>query len=296
MVSVCVVNWRTADELLTLAASLPEGADGVPYELCVVDNDSGDGSLERLRRELPEATIVAMGRNAGFGSGVNRAVREAAGDALLILNPDTKVFAGAIRRLAEHLEANPEVALVAPQLVGPDGHRQASARRFPSAGAAAFRGTPLGWLFPRNRFASTYLMEDVQFDEPTPVEWVSGSAMMLRRAAYESLGGFDEGFFMYCEDVDLCKRLWEAGWQIVYLPSARVEHQVGASSDKAQPAMIREHHRSMLLYYGKHLRQATPAWMRLVYPLGIRCRMWFVLARRRMIWWRSHRIGGSDHV
>ncbi len=296
MVSVCVVNWRTAEELLALAASLCAGADGAAYELCVVDNDSGDGSLERLREALPEATVIAMGRNAGFGSGINRAVREARGEHLFILNPDTKVFPGAVAALSRYLDGRPEVALVAPQLVDPSGRRQASARRFPSAGAAAFRGTPLGWLFPRNRFARTYLMEDVELAEPTPVEWVSGSAMMLRRSAFEALGGFDESFFMYCEDVDLCKRLWEAGWQIVYLPEARLEHTVGASSDKAQPAMIREHHRSMLLYYRKHLLAATPLWQRVLYPLGIRCRMWFVLVRRRLVWWRAHRIGGSDRV
>jgi GT2 family glycosyltransferase len=296
MISICVVNWRTSEELCRLATSLSAGADGLPHELCIVDNDSGDGSLERLRAELPDAKIVAMGQNVGFGSGVNRAARETSGEYLLILNPDTRVFPGAIRALSEYLDGNDDVGLAAPRLVDPAGGRQASARRFPSASAAAFRGTPLGWLFPKNRFARTYLMEDIGFQEPTPVEWVSGSAMMLRRTAFEALGGFDEEFFMYCEDVDLCKRLWEAGWRIVYVPSAHIEHRVGASSDQAQPAMIREHHRSMLRYFSKHIRGGASGWQRMFYPLGIRLRMCLVLTRRRLVWWRSHRIGGSDRV
>lgn len=296
MISVCVVNWRTSAELERLAASLPEGAGDEPWELRIVDNDSGDGSLERLRTSLPEATVIEMGRNAGFGSGVNRAAREASGEFLMVLNPDTRVSPGALGILARHLRERPEVALAAPQLVGPDGGRQASARRFPSATAAAFRGTPLGWIFPRNRFARTYLMEDATFDEPTEVEWVSGSAMMLRRETFEAVGGFDEGFFMYCEDVDLCKRLHEAGWRVEYVPEASVEHKVGASSDQAQPAMIREHHRSMLRYFVKHTARSAPLWQRVLFPLGIRLRMWSLLTRRRVIWWRAHRVGGSHRV
>ncbi len=296
MISVCVVNWRTAEETIGLAATLDAGAAGEPYELCVVDNDSRDGSLERLREALPAAAIVDAGANLGFGSGVNRAAREAIGEFLFVVNPDTKVRPGAIATLADFLRANPDVGLAAPMMVTHKDERQASARRFPSPVAAAFRGTPLGWLFPHNRYAAGYLMEDVEFTEPAPVDWVSGSAMLLRRQAFEALGGFDEDYFMYCEDVDLCKRLWDAGWRVYYHPGARVEHRVGASSDKAQAAMVKQHHRSMLIYYHKHMRAHTPVVLRGVYPLGVRLRCLFMLARRRIVWWRQHRVGGSDRV
>ena len=286
---MCVVNWRTANETIRLALSLEAGAQGLPLELRVVDNDSGDGSVERLREALPDAAVIEMGRNAGFGSGVNRAVAEAQGRYLFILNPDTVVYPAAIVRLVEFLEAHPEVALGAPLMVDSHGTRHPSARRFPTAGAAIFRNTFMGRLFPRNRFTHGYLMDDLATDRPTEVDWVSGSAMMVRRSDFEAVGGFDEGFFMYCEDIDICKRLWESGRAVAFVPDARVEHKIGASSDKVQGPMILAHHRSMLRYYRKHIAPTVPAVLRPLYPAGVWARYalrqahrWWLQARERM--------------
>lgn len=296
MVSVCVVNWRTAEETIRLAHSLEAGLDGIPYELCIVDNASEDGSALRLRTELPHAAVIESQSNVGFGAGVNLAAAATSGEYLLVLNPDTLVRPGAVRILLDALHSNPRAAVAAPRLVDRKGRRHASARRFPTATAAMFRGTPLGWLFPRNRWAARYLMEDVDLSRTSEVDWVSGSAMLVRRDAFASVGGFDEGFFMYCEDVDLCKRLRSHGWSTLYVPEAVIEHRVGASSDKAQVAMIRAHHRSMLRYYRKHLAGNAPLPVRALYPLGISVRYLLLRLRRRLVWWRQHKVGGSDRV
>jgi len=291
MVSVCVVNWRTANETIKLAASLEAGAGGLPFELCVVDNDSGDGSVERIGEAVPWAIVVRMGRNAGFGSGINRAVAEARGEYLFILNPDTTVSAGAIHRLVEFLDASPEVALAAPLMVDAHGTRHASARRFPTVGAAIFRNTFMGRLFPGNRYTHEYLMDDLATDRPTEVDWVSGSAMMIRRSDFEAVGGFDEGFFMYCEDIDLCKRLWGSGRKVVFVPDARVEHKIGASSDKVQGPMILAHHRSMLRYYRKHIAPTVPAALRPLYPAGVWVRYALRQSYRRWLEMRERMSG-----
>jgi hypothetical protein len=269
MVSVCVVNWRTADETLTMAASLPAGAGDLPWELIVADNASGDGSVERLSEALPHATVFDTGGNLGFGTGVNRAAEKASGDWLFILNPDTVVHERAIQVLVEYLSENPDVGAVGPKMVDAAGSRQASARSFPTAAAAMFRHTLLGRLFPSNRYAADYLMSDLPQDRPSEVDWLSGSAMMFPRRAFEAVDGFDEDFFMYCEDIDICRRLWDEGHRVVYHPGATVEHTIGAASDKAQAAMIREHHRSMLKYYRKHLVHDVPWLLRPTYPVGI---------------------------
>ncbi len=281
MVSVCVVNWRTTDETLAMASTLAAGAGDLPWELIVADNDSGDGSVERLAAELPEATVFDTGGNLGFGAGVNRAVERASGEWLFILNPDTWVHERAIQVLVEYLAEHTEAGVVGPRMVDGEGRRQASARRFPTVGAALFRHTPLGRLFPSNRYAANYLMDDLPLDRPADVDWLSGSAMMFPRAAFEAAGGFDEGFFMYCEDIDICRRLWDAGRRVVHHPGAVVEHTIGAASDKAQARMIREHHLSMMRYYRKHLRDRTPLLLRPLYPLGIGLRHALRQAHRR---------------
>lgn len=272
MVSICVVNWRTADETLAMAASLPSGAGGLEWELVIADNASADGSIERLSAGLPEAIIFDTGANRGFGAGVNRAVERASGEWLFVLNPDTLVHERAIEVLVEYLTEHTEVGVVGPRMVDRRGSRQASARRFPTPAAAAFRHTPLGRLFPNDPYTSSYLMEDLPLEEPTEVDWLSGSAMMFRRSAFEKVGGFDEGFFMYCEDLDICRRLWDMGYRVVHHPGAIVEHTIGAASDKVQARMIKEHHRSMLRYYRKHLRAHAPLLARPLYPAGIALR------------------------
>src|SRR2546421_256364 len=129
-------------------------------------------------------------------------------------------------------DATPDAGIIGPKLLNRDGSLQYSCRSFPNMGAGFFRNTPLGRLFPKNRFTQDYLMSDWDHSTVRDVDWVSGAALLIRREVLEQTGGFDEGFFMYCEDVDLCYRAHELGWRVVYYPDSVIYHMIGRSSDQ----------------------------------------------------------------
>jgi len=250
--SVTICSWNTAGDLRACLESLRSVADEARFEVIVVDNASSDGSPDMVEKEFPEVRLLAQRSNLGFTGGHNLAFRERQGKHALPLNSDTVVHPGAIAGLLDYLTQNPEVGILGPKLLNPDGSLQFSCRRFPNPVAALFRNTPLGRLFPNNRFSREYLMQDWDHASPREVDWVSGAALLVRGELLDRLGGFDEGYFMYCEDVDLCKRAWQAGAKVVYLPSAVITHAIGRSTDQAANRMIVRFHRSMLRFYRLH--------------------------------------------
>lgn len=243
-VSAVVVNYNTRDHLLECVRSLRSEGVG---EVVVADNDSADGSVEALRAADAHVVVVPTGANLGFGTAANRGAAVAAGDYLLVMNPDAVVEPGAVKALAATLDADGHVAVVGPRVDDPEGRLYPSVRRFPDLLVAAGHAF-LGFLAPRNRFSRAYKMLDWDHSTPGDVDWVSGTCMLVRRSAFDAVGGFDEDYFMYVEDVDLCWRLRAAGWRVAYEPSARVVHTVGASSELAPYRMIAAHHRSLLRF------------------------------------------------
>ncbi len=287
ILSVCIVNWNTREHLARALESLTCGGLEHP-EVIVVDNSSQDGSAAMVKERFPGVRLLENQENLGFSHANNQALRAAQGKYLLLLNPDCIVQADALRRLVEFLEATPEAGVVGPRLLNADGSLQFSCRRFPSFGAGLFRNTPLGWLFPRNRFSRGYLMTDWKHDAPRPVDWVSGAALCLRRRLLEEVGLLDEGFFMYCEDVDWCFRAQEKGWKIYYLPTAVITHLIGRSSDQRPLAMVKEFHRSMARFYRKHYAPRWPRGFRWLPLAAIKLRMWVTLAHNYYRLWRGH--------
>jgi N-acetylglucosaminyl-diphospho-decaprenol L-rhamnosyltransferase len=258
-VSAVVVNYNARDHLLECVRSLR--ADGV-LDVVVVDNASTDGSAEALARSDETATFVQTGANLGFGTAANRGVSVTTGEYVLVLNPDAVVEPGATKVLAEALDRDPALAAVGPRVQNPDGSLYPSARRFPDLLVAAGHAF-LGLANPDNRFSRRYKMLDTDRTRSGEVDWVSGTCMLVRRTAYSVVGGFDEAYFMYVEDVDLCWRLQRAGWRVGYEPAAGVVHAIGASSDQAPYRMIAAHHRSLLRFAAK----TTTGWRRLLLPL-----------------------------
>lgn len=250
--SVIIVNWNAREDLGRCLTALREHAPRAEHEVIVVDNGSRDGSPALVARRFPEVRLVATWRNLGFSAGNNRGLAVARGRYLLLCNPDCFVGPGTLDTLLRYADAHPEIGFLGPRLLNPDGTLQPSCRRFPSVGALLFRNTPLGRLFPRNRFAAGYLMERDARDAPRSVDWLSGACLLVRRAALEAIGPLDERYFMYCEDMDWCRRAHLAGWQVVYLPEAVAVHRIGASSDQVAVPMVLAHHRSMGLYVRKH--------------------------------------------
>jgi GT2 family glycosyltransferase len=259
-VTISIVNWNTRDELRDCLNSAFSQSDSVNLEVFVVDNASSDGSAEMVSGEFADkVTLIANSDNRGFGAAHNQAIAHSAGRYILVLNPDSLIQDhGVLRRMVSYMDEHCDVGVLGPKILNPDGTLQFSARRFPSMIAGVFRHTAFGRLFPKNRFVRRYLMVDEPHDSTMDVGWVSGCAMMLRREMLDEIGPFDERFFMYCEDVDLCCRAHNiprpdgSHWRVVYFPEVAIYHRIGAASDKNPIPMIKQHHRSMLLYFLKH--------------------------------------------
>ena len=243
-VSAVVVNYNACDHLLDCVRSLR--ADGVE-EIIVVDNASADRSLRALGELDPELIVVPTGGNLGFGAAANRGLAVARGEYVAVLNPDVVVESGTTKALAAALDADPGLAAVAPRVDNPDGTLYPSVRAFPSMGDAVGHAF-LGFVAPHNRFTRRYRMLDWDHAHTSDVDWASGTYLLLRAGVLGALSRFDESYFMYVEDVDLCWRLRQEKWRVAYEPSARVVHTVGASSELAPYRMILAHHRSLLRF------------------------------------------------
>jgi N-acetylglucosaminyl-diphospho-decaprenol L-rhamnosyltransferase len=244
-VTAIVVNHDAGDALLSCVSSLR--AAGVD-EIVVVDNASSDGALARLAAKDRDAVLVPTGRNLGYGRGVNAGLRRATGDILLVCNPDLVVGIDAVARLSACLREAPDVAVVGPTILEPDGTRYPSARSFPDL-RDAIGHAAMSLLWPDNPFTRRYRRSEEVFASASDADWVSGACMAIRRIAFESVSGFDPSYFMYVEDLDLCWRLHRAGWRVLHLPEAEVTHLGGISAARHPYRMLAAHHRSTLRFF-----------------------------------------------
>lgn len=236
-----VVNFNAAAHLPACAASLR--ANGID-DVVVVDNASDDGSRQALAAADPAARWVQAGTNLGYGAAANLGAGHVRGADLVVCNPDTVAHPGAVPALAGRLAAEADLAVVGPRLENPDGSLYPSARAFPDIVDAVGHGL-LGTVSPANRFTRRYRMLDWDHATARRVDWVSGAFFLVRRQAWDALAGFDAGYFMYMEDVDLCWRAARAGWAVGYEPAAVVTHDQGASSSLRPYRMLAAHHWSM---------------------------------------------------
>ncbi len=247
-VALVFINYNTRDELgaaLGSVRALPEAGE---LEVIVVDNGSSDGSQEMLKSGYPEARLVVNALNGGYSQACNLGILSTDAPYVMVLNSDIEFHRGGPREMAEWMEKNPGVGAAGPRLLNSDGSIQYSCRDFPSL-TVSLGHAFLGEFFPNNPFTRSYHMKDCRHDCDMAVEWVSGAAMMLRRSAYEEAGGFDEGYFMYVEDVDLCWRLRRAGWEIRYFPETEILHHIARASSQQSTRMLYHHHRSMFRFF-----------------------------------------------
>ncbi len=229
-----------------------DAGDRRSTEIIVVDNASTDGTVEILRSEFPDVRVMVNSENVGFTRGNNQALAQAQGRYLFLLNPDTELRPGALQTLSVYMDAHPRVGMVGPKLYQADGSPQSSRRRFPTLATAFFESTKLQQWFPRNRILTRYYMLDTSDDAAQEVDWITGSAMFVRREVYGQVGGFDEGFFMYSEELDWCCRAKKVGWQIVYLPSVQIIHHGGKSSEQALAQRDIHFHSSKVRFFRKY--------------------------------------------
>lgn len=262
-VSVVVVNFNAGSHLTACLSSLTRNI-AATWEAVVIDNASSDGSVDQVAGLDSRIRLLCNAENLGFGRGVNQGVAATTGVAILILNPDARVTNGAVDRLLDELAAHPDCAVVGPGIVNDDGTFQGSARGDPDMVTGFFgRTTLLTRLFPTSGVAQRNVMTPDALagragGGSVVVDWVSGACMLVRRDVFGRVRGFDERFFLYWEDADLCRRVRTAGFTTRYCPSARVEHSVGQSSRSARGLALRAFHESAYLYYRIHV--APSAW------------------------------------
>jgi GT2 family glycosyltransferase len=279
-VTVIVVNYNTGGLarrcIERAAADLGDG----DWDAIVVDNASSDGGAARLQG-LPRTRVIVNEQNVGFGAAINQAAGLTEARLLWLLNPDCDVVPGAFAALRETLERDPACAIAAPRLLNADGSVQASARGEPTAWTGLFgRHSLLARFFPASGIARRNLpaqdLVDAGVDSAT-VDWVMGAAMLVRRAAFDQVGGFDERYFLYWEDADLCRRLRARGLSARYVPRAIVRHPGGASAKSASAFATKAFHESAYRYYATHVvpsRWHPARWLaRVALPLRA--------------WWRS---------
>ena len=251
--SIIIVNWNVCDLLRRCLTSIQTNQGDLLLEVIVVDNASIDDSVVMVRREFPGIRLIASQENLGYTGGNNRGAYEATGRYLLIFNPDTEIVGQALQRMVAYLDEQPQVGVVGPQLLYPDGSIQSSRRRFPQLTTAFFSGTPLTWrFFPNNKFAREHTMTNTSDQETQPVDWLVGAALMIRREAWQEVGLFDEGYFMYFEEVDWCYRCRQAGWEIHYLPVAQIIHDEHKAANKVPITKQVRLNRSRIRYFRKH--------------------------------------------
>lgn len=227
-VDIVVVSYNSADTLRDCVEPFTRHAD---LNVIVADNASADDSLGTVA-DLP-VTAIATGRNGGFSFGVNTAWRAGTAPFVLILNPDARCDRSAIDRMVAVLDAHPEVAAVAPRILNEDGSLQWSLRRFPRLASTFATALFLQRLRPRSAWADEVIRDPAAYGRPARPEWVSGACIMVRRTTLERLGGLDEGFFLYCEDKDLCRRIRDLHLEVAYEPAAVCVHVGGASAPRA---------------------------------------------------------------
>jgi GT2 family glycosyltransferase len=278
-VSAILVNYNAGPELRRALQSVASELNGALWEAFVVDNASVDGSGAIADEFRPHAHLITNRDNVGFATGVNQGLRAAAAATVLIMNPDCRLAPGAMATLRAALDHHASCALVGPRILNPDGSVQGSARGDPDMLTGLFGRTMLLRRFLPELPVSkrNVVPDDARMNgDSVVVDWLSGACMVARRDALMEVGGFDERYFLYWEDADLCRRLRHAGHDVRYVPGATAIHRVAHSSRKARSAAIRAFHDSAYLYYSTHV---APGGHHRTLPRRIRRRLKRILAR-----------------
>lgn len=269
-----IVTHFSAPLLDNLVASIP-AASTKDVPLTVVDNESTDGTVEYATQH-EAIQLIRSGGNLGYGRAANIGVHRSCEDWIIIANPDVSFKPGAIDALHEASSRWPRAGVLGPQILTPDGLIYPSARELPSLGRGIGHAL-CGWWWPTNPWTSGYRREREAPTERT-TGWLSGACLFVRREAFEAVGGFDESYFMYFEDTDLCERLSAAGWDVVYAPSSVVVHLGAHSTSRNLRAMSKVHHESAYRYLARHYPGPWRAPLRWVLKGGLLAR--YQLSRR----------------
>ena len=268
--SVVIVSYKVKQELKKCLSGL--NYQDSFLEVIVVDNNSGDGTLEMLNADFPGLRLICNRFNFGFAKAANQGITVTSGKYILLLNPDTEVKLTALKEIVNFMDNNQGVGVLGCQIVNSAGQRQYSARSFPDfRTAVSGHDSLLNRFLPQNPWSKKYLSKELSLDKPEEVDWVSGSCMLVRREVFRKIGCLDTRFFMFVEDVDFCRRAKSAGWKVIYYPLVKIVHNTGQSVRQKKIKMLAEHHKSMYYYYLKYY--GSTKFTKLLVFLGIWLRL-----------------------
>ena len=254
-VSIIIVNYNTRTSLRRCLQSVTAFPPPCEFETIVVDNASIDGSVEMVKKVFPQAMVVENRINKGFAGALNKGIKRSRGNLLLFVNPDVILAPGCVEVLAEFLSRHPEAGICGPKLLNPDGGIQLSCRAFPTL-ANVFFGRRSLWnrFFPQNRMSRSFLRADLDHNAVQEVDWIVGACMMVKRKVPNSIGLFDEDYFLFVEDTDFCYRARKAGYSVYFVPHAVATHERGVSMRKSFVVSKYSHNVSMYRFFIKHYR------------------------------------------
>ncbi len=276
---VVVVTYSPGDSLDTFLATL-RTATTRPLDVVLADNGSTDGAPERAAAVHADVRVLAPGGNVGYGAAANAGLADRRTGWALVANPDIRFEPGSVDELLAAAARWPRAATVGPAIRSPDGELYPSARELPSLGDGIGHAL-FGWVWPGNPWTARYRRER-EAPRERPAGWLSGSCFLVDTEAFWSVGGFDPGYFMYFEDVDLGARLGRRGWLHVYVPSAVVEHEGGHATRRQPHRMQRVHHTSALRYLSRQYPRVWHAPLRLALRIGLGARMLLSYASARV--------------
>jgi len=256
LLSIIILNYKSKNLVRNCLRALFESETDFPFEVIVADNNSNDGVGAMIKENFPQARFFQSGENRGMGAGNNFAVRQATGKYILIVNPDIFVFPDSIAKLVRYAEANADVGVLSPQLLNPDRTLQHTCYRWHKLLTPLYRRTFLGnFDFAQNE-VSRFLMLDKNHGEIFEADWIQGSCLLIPKKVFDQVNGFDERFFMYFEDTDLCRRIKNSNYKTIYFPEAQVIHlhrkqSGGGLTQLIFNKLMREHIKSLIKYWWK---------------------------------------------
>ncbi len=267
-VSIVIVSFNTGSALAECLSRVP----GSRFEVIVVDNGSTDGSRELVRSEFPWVRLIEPETNLGFGAGLNAGIEVAGGDSVLLLNSDAWPIDDAVDQLLSYMERHPRIGVLGPRLRNPDGTLQRSIRGFPTPWRIATEYFFLRKLAPRSNVLNAFYAGPRDHSRTCEAEFLTGAVLLCRREALQEIGGFDEDFFMFSEETDLCYRMREAGWKVEFYAGAEFVHVGGASTKAEWGTMYREQLRGHLRFLSKHQGPGTAERTRHMLIVSLRLR------------------------
>lgn len=279
-VSVVVVNWNTQDILCDCLRSIYEQGGEIDLEVIVIDNASTDGSVEMLKKDFPQVTLIENSKNRGFAAANNQGIDISKGRYVLLLNSDTVVLDDAIAKTAAFADSHPEAAVVGCRVLNPDRTLQPTCFMFPSILNMLLSSTYLYKLFPKSKFFGRERMTWWNRNDIREVDVVTGCFMLVRQDVIKKVGSMDEQFFMYGEETDWCYRFKQAGWKILFTPFAEIIHLGGQSAKKKAVTMIVQIRKSILQFMKKHHGPLVyrTACLLIISFLAVRLPIWSVIA------------------